>query len=86
MIAASIVPATTLTYYSSKHLLRVSDPGGPRQIALTLGGRGAVGIVIASVAQSEGIIDTVSHSLIVVGTLAISLVVPLLLGRKGVAD
>jgi Kef-type K+ transport system membrane component KefB len=67
-------------------LLRVTDPEGPRQIALTLGGRGAVGIVIASVALSNGIIDTVAYSLIVVGTIAISLVVPLLLGRKGVAD
>jgi hypothetical protein len=62
------------------------DPAGPRQIALTLAGRGAVGIVIASVALNDGIIDGVAYSLIVIGTLTISLIVPLLLGRKGVAD
>ena len=86
VIAASIVPATALTYFGAKHALRARDPGGPKQIALTLGGRGAVGIVIASVALSNGILDGTAYSLIVIGTLAVSLVVPLLLGRKGVAD
>ena len=86
VIAASIVPAMALTYSGAKLALRVKDPKGPRQIALTLGGRGAVGIVIASVALSNGILDNVAYSLTVIGTLAVSLVVPLLLGRKGVAD
>lgn len=40
VIAASIIPATALTYYGAKRALRVRDPGGPKQIALTLGGRG----------------------------------------------
>ena len=86
VIAASIIPAMVLTYLGARHVLRVNDPKGPRQIAVTLGGRGAVGIVIASVALSNGILDGVAYSLMVIGTLAISLVVPLLLGRKGVAE
>ena len=86
VIAASIVPATVLTYYGARHALRAGDPGGPKQIALTLGGRGAVGIVIASVALGNGILDSTAYSLIVIGTLGISLLVPLLLGRKGVAE
>ena len=86
VIAASIIPAMALTYYGARSVLRVKDPKGPRQIAVTLGGRGAVGIVIASVALSNGILGNVAYSLTVIGTLAISLVVPLLLGRKGVAD
>jgi len=86
VIAAALIPAVALTYYGAKKALHVSDPEGPRQIAFTLGGRGAVGIVIASVALSDGILDSTAYSLIVVGTLAISLLVPLLLGRKGVAD
>lgn len=84
--AASIIPATVLTYYGAKRLLRIGDPGGPRQVALTLGGRGAVGIVISSVALGDGIITVSAYSIIVVGTLTISLIVPLLLGRKGVAE
>jgi Kef-type K+ transport system membrane component KefB len=86
VVAASIIPAALLTYYGAKNVLRVSEPGGPRQIALTLGGRGAVGIVIASVALGNGVIDSTAYSLIVIGTLAVSLLVPLFLGRKGIVD
>jgi len=86
VLAASIVPAMAVTFLVTRLALRAKDPEGPRQIAVTLGGRGAVGIVIASVALSNGIFDNVAYSLTVIGTLGISLVVPVLLGRKGVAD
>ena len=86
VLAASIIPAMAVTFLVTKLALRAKDPEGPRQIAVTLGGRGAVGIVIASVALSNGIFDNVAYSLTVIGTLGISLVVPVLLGRKGVAD
>ena len=86
VLAASIIPAMAVTFLVTRLALRAKDPEGPRQIAVTLGGRGAVGIVIASVALSNGIFDNVAYSLTVIGTLGISLVVPLLLGRKGVAD
>jgi Na+:H+ antiporter len=86
VIAVSLVPATLFTYFGSKHLLTDGDPGAPKQVALTLGGRGAVGIAVASVALSEGVIDGTAYSLILIGTLVVSITVPLLLGRKGVAD
>ena len=86
VLAASIIPAMAVTFLVTRLALRAKDPEGPRQIAVTLGGRGAVGIVIASVALSNGIFDNVAYSLTVIGTLGISLVVPVLLGRKGVAD
>ncbi len=86
VIVASAIPAGLLTYLCARKILRTGDPGGPRQVALTLGGRGAVGIVVASVALGDGILDSAAYSLIVIGTLVVSLLVPLLLGRKGVAD
>jgi hypothetical protein len=42
-----------------------------------------VGIVIASVALSTNVIDVTAYSLIITSTLAASLIVSLLLGRKG---
>jgi Kef-type K+ transport system membrane component KefB len=84
-VALALVLSITLTYYAVKKIVRVKEQGGARQIAVTLGGRGAVGIVIASVALSSGIISVLAYSLIIVGTLAVSIVVPLLLGRKDVA-
>ena len=86
VLVCSIVPATVVTNFAAKRFLQVNDPEGPRQVALTLGGRGAVGIVVSSVALSEGIISGEAYSLIVIGTLVVSLLVPLFLGRKGVAD
>jgi Kef-type K+ transport system membrane component KefB len=86
VVASSLIPAFLLTFVVAKRLLRTSGPEGPKQVALTLGGRGAVGIVVASVALGDGILDNTSYSLIIVGTLVVSLVVPLLLGRKGIAE
>jgi len=86
VIGASLVPAVALTYFSAKKALRRGDSGGPKQVALALGGRGAVGIVVASVALGDGILNSTAYSLIVIGTLAVSLLVPLLLGRKDVAN
>ena len=84
--AVMLVPAVALTYYGAKSLFKVKEEGGPKRIALTLGGRGAVGIVVASVALASNVIDGTAYSLIVIGTLAVSLLVPLLLGRKGEED
>jgi Kef-type K+ transport system membrane component KefB len=86
VIVCSLVPAAALTYLVARRMLRGGDPGGPKQVALTLGGRGAVGIVVASVALGDGILNSTAYSLIVIGTLAVSLLIPLFLGRKGVAD
>jgi hypothetical protein len=51
-----------------------------------LGGRGAVGIAIASVALGSGVITSLTYSLIMVATLLISLTVPVLLGQKAVVE
>jgi len=81
LIAVSIIPAYALTYRVAKRFLR--DSGNSRQVALVMGGRGAVGIVIASVALGDGLIDNTAYSLVVLGTLIVSLLVPVLAGRKG---
>lgn len=81
-VALVLVLSIGLSYFAVKSILRLSERDAARQIAVTLGGRGAVGIVIASVALGSGLIDGLAYSLIIVGTLAVSLAVPLLLGRK----
>ena len=81
IIIGSIVPAMLLTYFGSKKILKVKE-GGPRNIAVILGGRGAVGIVIVTVALSTNLINATQYSLVIVGTLIVSICVPLLLKRK----
>ena len=81
-VAIALVLSIALSYFAVKNIIKVKEKGGAKQIAVTLGGRGAVGIVIASVALSSGAIDGLAYSLIIIGTLAVSLIVPLLLGRK----
>jgi len=83
VLAVSLGLGIALTYYATKRLVKVPGAGSAKQVAVTLGGRGAVGIVIASVALSAGVIDVTAYSLILVSTLTASLIVSLLLGRKG---
>jgi Kef-type K+ transport system membrane component KefB len=80
LLLVSIVPATLLTYIAAKSMLKVKEAGGPRRIAFILSGRGAVGIVIASVALSAGLLSSTAYSLVVVGTVAVSVVVPAMAG------
>ena len=82
MLVASIVPAIALTFLASKSVLKVTEKGGPKNIAFILSGRGAVGIVIASVALGAGLIGETAFSLVVIGTVVVSIVVPAL-GRAG---
>jgi Kef-type K+ transport system membrane component KefB len=81
LLVCSVVPAVVLTYWAAQRILR-SEPGGARQVAFILGGRGAVGIVVASAALRAGIVNSDAYSLVVVATIAVSLVVPVLAGRK----
>ena len=83
VIAATLVISIAITYYAGRTILKLKDVDA-RQVAVILGGRGAVGIVIASVALDSGVITDLAYSLIVVATLVISLTVPILLGRKAV--
>lgn len=81
LLFISVVPAALLTYLSVKGALRAREPGAPRQVALLLTGRGAVGIVIASVGLNAGLISDVAYSLVVIGTLVVSILVPVLAGK-----
>lgn len=81
VLLASLGSGIALSYYTSKKIYGLTLEKS-RQVAVTLGGRGAVGIVIASVALSTNLISDNEYSLIIISTIAASIVVPLLLGRK----
>ncbi|MDA4123022.1 MAG: cation:proton antiporter [Thaumarchaeota archaeon] len=81
IIAATLVLSLGITFYASGSILRLSQTDA-KQVSVILGGRGAVGIAVATVALGSGIINGLAYSLIIVATLVISLIVPLLLGRK----
>jgi Kef-type K+ transport system membrane component KefB len=83
IVVVTLVVAIGITYYAGRSILKLLDEDA-KQVAVILGGRGAVGIVIASVALDSGVISDLNYSLIVVATLVISLTVPILLGRKDV--
>ncbi|MHB2035251.1 MAG: cation:proton antiporter [Nitrososphaerales archaeon] len=76
-----------LTYIGSKFFLKIGNhgqedsQGTPRQIAVILAGKGAVGIVIVTVALDSGIINETAYSLVILGTLLVSIFSPLLLKR-----
>jgi Kef-type K+ transport system membrane component KefB len=80
IVAVLFVVSISLTFVSARRIVKENQ--GARQIAVTLGGRGAVGIVIASVALNSELIGVIEYSLIVLATLVISIIVPVLLGRK----
>ncbi len=79
MVAASIAIGGILDYFTGKRFLpKIS---GRNTIGL-FGGRGAVGIIIGSIALLEGIISTDLYSIIVFGTLIMAIVMPLLINRR----
>ena len=86
LLVISIVPAILATYFIAKRALNDREAGGPRRIAFILAGRGAVGIVIASVALNARLIDGTAFSLVVVGTVVVSVVVPVMAGMGGRGD
>ncbi len=81
IILATVAPSLLLTYSGVRRLLKASGDDA-RDVAVMLGGRGAVGIVIASVALQNGIIDQPAYSLAILGTVVISILVPLLIKRR----
>ncbi|MGA2664959.1 MAG: cation:proton antiporter [Nitrososphaerales archaeon] len=83
VVGVTLVLSIATTAYAGRTILKL-PPEEARRVAVTLGGRGAVGIVIASVALGAGVISGLDYSLVIAATLVISLVVPLLLGRKEV--
>ncbi len=81
IVAVTLLLSIAATTAAGRAILKLKADEA-RRVAVTLGGRGAVGIVIASVALSAGVINGLNYSLIIVATLIISLIVPILLGRK----
>lgn len=86
LLLASIVPATLATYAAARYIMKGREQGGPRRIAFILSGRGAVGIVIASVALNAGLIGRTAYSLVLIGTVVVSVVVPAMAGRARRAE
>lgn len=78
VLVGCIIPCVLLSYFVSREVLKL--PGkASRRIGIIIGGRGAVGIVIASVALSQNLINGQIYSLIIVGTLLVSILVPIFL-------
>jgi Kef-type K+ transport system membrane component KefB len=75
-----VVPAVLLTYWVMRRVLG-ADRVEARQVSFILGGRGAVGIVVASASLQAGIITGEAYSLVVIATIVVSLTVPVLAGR-----
>ena len=81
LLAVSLVPATLVTLVAAKRVLRVKEQGDPRRVAFILAGRGAVGIVVASVALGSGLIEGTAYSFVVIATVIVSIFVPAMAGR-----
>ena len=82
MLVVSMAPAIAATFFAAKSVLRMDEDGGPRHIAFILSGRGAVGIVIASVALSTGLIGGTASSGVVIGTVVASIALPTMPGGR----
>jgi Kef-type K+ transport system membrane component KefB len=82
LISIALGIGVSLTYFVSKKYLHAKVDLEPKQLAGILGGRGAIGIVIATVAVSEGVLSESGFSLVIVATMIFSLIIPFLTGRK----
>jgi Kef-type K+ transport system membrane component KefB len=82
LIVIALGVGVSLTYLVSKKVLRSYVDVVPKQLAGILGGKGAIGIVIATVALSEGFLSEVAFSLVIIATLIVSLIIPFIAGRK----
>jgi Kef-type K+ transport system membrane component KefB len=83
LVAVSLGVGVSLTYLASKKVLSKVDLV-PKQLAGILGGKGTIGIVIATVALSEGFLSETGFSLVIIATLIVSLIIPFVAGRKAV--
>ncbi|XES77326.1 MAG: cation:proton antiporter [Candidatus Bathyarchaeia archaeon] len=81
LVAIALGVGVSLTYYASKKFLLPKMDIVPKQVGGILGGRGAIGIVIATVALSEGTINEAGFSLVILATLIMSLAIPFLTGK-----
>jgi Kef-type K+ transport system membrane component KefB len=82
LIALALGIGVSLTYYVSRKVMHSKLDVSPKLLAGILGGRGAIGIVIATVALSEGTLNESGFSLVILATLIVSLIIPFLAGKK----
>ncbi len=83
LMPASVLPGVLLTYFAANHIFhakRLDD--SPREVALILGGRGAVGVAIITIGLRNGLVDQATYSVVILSTAIISLLVLLFLRRK----
>ncbi len=80
MIIIALGVGIALSYWITRRSLQCKMTLSPRQTAAILGGRGAIGIVIASVALSDGVLNNNGFAMVVLATLITSLVVPFVTG------
>ncbi len=80
ILAIVLATGVYLTYYVSKSLNSKLEIV-PKKVAGILVGRGAIGIIIATIALNEGSINNEGFSMVILGTLVLSLVIPLFAGR-----
>ena len=82
LIIIALGVGVSLTYFVSRKFLHSKLDVAPKQLAGILGGRGAIGIVIATVAFSEGSLNETGFSVVILATLIMSLIIPFLAGKK----
>lgn len=83
LIIATLGVGITLTYLMSKRFVEsYSTQGTPRQVAVILAGKGAVGIVIITVALDSGLVNGTAYSIVILGTVLVSIFTPLLMKRS----
>lgn len=75
-----IASGTLLNYILSKKFIRSITPLTTMSV---LGGRGAVGVIIAAIAYDTNIITATEYSLAILGTVLISLIITPLISLAG---
>ncbi len=81
ILVATIGVSLLLSYLAAKRL-HEEDAKDAKHVAVILGGRGAVGIVVVTVALGRNLINSSGYSLVIFGTVIASILVPLLLREK----
>lgn len=88
LVATSVGLSLILTYFGAKRLYRSSVDGVDalkhvsRQVSVILSGKGAVGIIIVSLALSYGLINSEAYALVIIATTVVSVLTPMLLRRR----
>ncbi len=79
LVGISLLVGGIMNYFNAKRHIRNIPQ---REVVGILGSRGAVGIVIASIAFQNNIINSQIYAIILVGTIIMSLIMPLLLSSS----